>query len=409
MQLNLNAVTGGRQTRMQRKPVFPMAGTMKPYGLYPLMIHPVLPGETLQSFSTKLSLVSMPVANPLLGSWLETWTCYVKFTDLDRELGDMFVSDSYSTTGWTQSGANFRYFTDAGQIAWVQKCVERIHSAYFIHDNETARTIDQVPQIKLNNRSWYQNMIFEGADSAVPTTDASDLYEDIQGWMMLQQMNMTELTYEKYLETYGARPARASEGDPEILRFSRSWTRPVNVVEPSTGVPASAWVWNDEVKGEKPKRFNEPGFIIQLAAVRPKMYQRYLGYSMVGNLWGFSDWFPSYTLDDPTASVKKINTANEVFGALHRTDAGDVDLLYDHKDLLNHGEQFVNVNNTTTPYDLYLSTGLRAQDASEPEDLRGEYCNVADVDAMFPGTDKVLYYDGITMMNISGHVTDTTR
>lgn len=407
MQLDLNAVTGGRATRKNRQPVFPLAGTMKPYGLYPLMIHPVLPGETLQSVSTKLSLVSLPIKHPLMGAWFETWTCYVKFTDLDRDLGQMFVSDSYSTTGWTQGSSSSRYFTKSGQIAWVQKCAERIHDAYFVHDNETPRTIDGVRQVKLNNRSWYQNMIFEPAASAVPTTDASDTYADLQGWMMLQQMNMTELTYEKYLETYGARPARLSEGDPEILRFSRSWTKPVNVIDPTDGTPASAWVWNDEIKADKPKRFNEPGFVIQLATVRPKMFQKYLDYSMVGNLWGFSDWYPSYTLDDPTSSVKTINTADPVFNASHRTDAGELDMKYDHKDLLNHGEQFI--NDSTHPYTLYTSTYMQAQDASTPEALRGEYCYSSDVDNMFVGADKRMYYDGITMLNISGHVQDTTR
>ena len=72
---------GETRTRVQRQPNFPMAGTMKPYGLYPMMITPVLPGETLLEFEMKRRTLSMPVRHPLVGAWLETWLVYVKLTD----------------------------------------------------------------------------------------------------------------------------------------------------------------------------------------------------------------------------------------------------------------------------------------------------------------------------------------
>ena len=393
--------------RFNRRPNFPIAGTMKPFGLYPLWITPVLPGETLQSQTTKMRVISMPILHPLGGSWLETWTVYVKFTDIDRELGQMFVSDTYSTTGYTAAADSARMFTKAGQIDWVQKCVDRIHTAYFVHDNETPRTIDGVPQVKLNNVSWYQNLMFRPADEAVPVSDANDMYEHLQAWQMLQQMQMTELTYEKYLETFGVRSVRQNVGDPEILRFSRSWTQPVNTIEPTTGAPSSAWAWSDEIKMEKAKRFDEPGFVLQIATIRPKLYQGNLGGSMVGNLWGFSDWYPSYTLSDPTSGVRDITGDDPVFDSVAGGTGSD-DLIYDHRDLLSHGEQFVNT--ATHPYRLPVSTGLDVTSgSSEPEDNRGEYCTSQDVDDLFAGETKICYYDGMASAVIAGHVTDTTR
>ena len=406
MQIHVNQVNQVPK-RKNRTPNFPFAGTMSPFGLYPLYAHPVLPGETLQSMSAKMKVVSMPVKHPLAGCWLETWLVYVKFTDLDRALGEMFISDSYSTTGYTASGAQPRFFTASGQIEWIKRATERVHQAYFVHDSETPRTIDGVPMCKLNNVSWYQNMIFEEADAAVPTTDASDMYEHLQGWMMLQQMNMTELTYEKYLETFGVRSVKKNLGDPEILRFSRSWVQPKNTVEPTTGAPSSAWFWADDVKMDKAKRFDEPGFILHLACVRPKMFQSNTRVSQIGNLWGFSDWFPSYTLEDPTAGVKKLLSTDPVFEAAAQ-DAGVDNLLYDHRDLLSHGEQFVN-NFTTPPYPLPLSTGLEVKSTSEPEDLRGEYPKSGDIAALFGGAEKLVYYEGIGQAVISGHIQDTTR
>lgn len=395
------------RTRKNRTPNFPVAGTVKPFGLYPIFAHPVLPGETLQSMSFKHRTLSMPIKNPLVGCWAEHWLVYVKFTDLDRDLGQSFINDTTSSSAWDASADSARYFTKTGQVDWIRKCTERVHDAYFVNDDETPQTIDGVRKCKLNNASWYQNMIFKPADDAVPTIDGQDMYQHLQGWMMLQQAQMTELTYEKYLETYGVSSVRKNVGDPEILRFSRSWTQPTNTVEPTTGSPSSAWAWSDQIKMDKAKRFDEPGFVVMLACYRPKMFQENLPYSMIGNLWGFSDWYPSYNLEDPTAGVKTLLSTDPVFSAAAQ-DVGVEELLYDHRDLLSHGEQFVN-DWTTQPYDLPSSSGLEVKDASTQAQLRGEYPTDTNVDNMFAGTDKVLYYEGIGQAVISGHITDTTK
>jgi len=398
---------GQNRTRHKRSPNFPVAGVMKPYGLYPIFAHVVLPGETLNSATLKWRCLSMPVAHPLAGAWLESWFVYVKFTDLDRALGEMFVSSSFSTTGYTAGATSSRYFTKAGQIDWIRLCTERFHDAFFAPDH-TPRTIDGVRQTRRSVASWYQNMIFEPAAEALVTTDTSATYEQMSAWQMLQQMALTEVTYEKYLEQYGVKSIAASEGDPELLRYARSWTQPVNTVEPTTGAPSSAWVWSDEIKLDKAKRFSEPGFVVCVAAVRPKMFEKNIDYSFLGNLWGFQDFYPIYNIEDPTAGIKTLADSDPVFGADFRTDVGAVSMLYDHRDLLSHGEQFI--NERSGPYPLPMSTGMKGNDASDPQDLRGEYCTLADVDALFTGaTNKFCYYEGIGHLDVSGNVTDTTR
>ena len=84
----------------------------------------------------------------------------------------MFISDSYSTAGHTAAADKPRMFTKSGQIDWITKCVNRIHQAYFIHEHETARTIDGVPLVKLNQASFYQNALF-AADVVDPATGAT--------------------------------------------------------------------------------------------------------------------------------------------------------------------------------------------------------------------------------------------
>lgn len=411
----IQVVTPGQtRQRHHRRPNFPIIGALRPFCLHPIMIHPVLPGETLKSASSKWTVISQPLVNPFAGAWLESWLFYVKLTDLDRDLGGMFISDTYSDTGWTRTAASSSaLFTPQNSYDWVDKCLRRIHEAYFLSEGETLETFggtfSELPIVKLNVRSWYQNLMFEPTEVALDTTGERDHREQMSAYEMLTQMQMTELSYESYLEQYGVRSMNLGLNEPEILRFTRSWTKPTNIIDPTDGSPSSAWVWNDDMKLEKDKRFNEPGFIIQLACVRPKMFQVGQEYSVVSNLWGFSDWFPAYTLTDPTAGVKRIGTDDPVFKSDLNAAEGEVQMLYDHRDLLNHGEQFINY---TTPFYAHpMASGWSTVAAAEDADVRGEYCSGSDVEALFVGTasnTELCYYEGITGLTVAGHVTDTT-
>ncbi len=405
---------GETRKRFHRRPNFPIAGTLKPFGLYPIMLHPVLPGETLKSGSTKWSVVSMPLVNPLAGAWLESWLFYIKLTDIDRDLGGMFISDTFSTSGYTATGDRPRLFQLTGQIKWVEMCINRVRDAFFLNEGENAVAMAapeaSIPMVKLNQRSWYQNMMFEPAEVALDTTGEFDHREQMSAYNMLQQMQMTELTYESYLEQYGVQSMTLGIGEPEILRYSRSWTKPTVHVNAATGIPSPAWVWNDEMKTEKDKRFDEPGFIMQVATVRPKMFQKGIVYPLVNNLWGFSDWYPAYNLTDPAAGIRRIGTDDDVFKTDMNAAEGELQMLYDHRDLLNHGEQFV--NDWTHTYTIPSADRMSTIAAADPVDVRGEYPSNDDIEALFSGAggevDERCYYEGITGLTIAGHVTDTT-
>ena len=83
----------------------------------------------------------------------------------------------------------------------------------------------------------------------------------------------------------------------------------------------------------------------------------------------------------------------------------------DRKDVWTHGEQFVNCGTAEHPYTLPVATGPTWVAASTPEDLRGEYCSLADVDALFSGAaanQKFCFYEGIVRLSVKGVVTDET-
>lgn len=412
--------TGGNpRTRKNRSPNFPVMGLMKPFGLYPIFGMPILPGETVTSLSLQWRALSMPIQHPLIGAWLEVFVYYCKLTDIDRALTDMFLTDTMSTSGYTSGGGagGRRHFAKSGDLNWVKLCQDKFHAAYFLDEGETPRTVDNVPKTKVLSKrsSWMDNLILKPAEGALTGTDFTQR-EEMTAADMYRYMQLTEMTYEQYLRQYGAVSVRQGEGKPEIWRYAQSWVQPVNTVEPTTGAPSSAWVWSDKVMLENNKRATEPGFVMVCARVAPKTFRRSPAYSMIGQLWGFMDWFPSYNLEDPLGGIKELTGGDNspFLGAISDPPTADNNTyLYDHRDLLSHGEQFVNraYDDAEWPYRPNWGADADLQTGATPQDVRGEYVSDADIDAMFKsnaaGKDWI-YYEGLGRANVAGHVTDQT-
>ena len=404
---------GEGRTRHVRRPTFPIAGIMKPYGLYPLMCHPVAPGDTLTHLEGQFRVLSKGIKHPLVGAWLEMWAVYVRLTDLQRPTAPdqpppilaQFIKEGVSTAGVTFAAASPRYFGIGAQVKWLQLVTERVAKAFFVHSEEPLRTIDGVPQIKMLGANWYQNAVFTPANVAPVATDVEALDEQISQTQLGRLGDMIELTYDRWVEEWGVEPKERTEGVPEILRYFREWTLPTNTVEATTGVPTSCWTWSGKLSMEKAKRFDEPGFVVLVGAVRPKMYASKQISSMLGQLWGRGWWEPPMKVLDPVDQLDIVSAANVMSGM----DSSSVRV--DRADVWTHGEQFVNCGTAEHPYTLPVATGPSWVAASTPEDLRGEYCSLADVDALFsgaPANQKFCFYEGIVRLSVKGVVTDET-
>ena len=403
---------GQLRSRVNRRPNFPMLGTLRPFGLYPLMFHPVLPGETLQSYSAKFRLLSQPINNPMVGAWAEMWLVYVKLTDIDPALSEMFISETFATTGYTRAAASEALFTAAGQIDWVGMALNKFHADYMLNQGETAKTLGDVPLMRRKSMDWMQNLMFTPATGVDVNALPSDPDAQLTGFDMMNMMGMSELTYEQYLTSYGVSSARLPNGQCEILRYAPSWTLPTNHVDPATGSPSSAWSWSVDMKADKPKMFAEPGFIMLVASVRPKVYDVRKVASFAGNLWGFADWFPVYNLTDPAGGIRELKSDDLIWHPTIRGGLTLLSMLYDHRDLLSHGETFIN-DTVNVPYTTPAGPAAAALAGTEsPEDLRGEYLSSTEIDALFKGAAapaQRLYYEGMANAVISGHIKDTTR
>lgn len=405
------------RTRKKRSPSFPIAGTLKPMGIYPVMATPVFPGETLNEAEMKWRVLSLPIRHPFVGAWLEMWLVYVKFTDIDPSMGEMFITDSASATSFVAASDRPHYFVKSGKIDYIKLATDRLVEAYFRDEQEAdwdTRLIDtDIHLLKRSDWNWAQNLMFKPANMDM-TEMPSSLPEagSLTPLEIMKLAGMSEVTYEKYLMQYGvsAKAVNASAQLPEILRYTREWTVPTNTLDGATGAPSSTWAWGGTLKSEKPKRFDEPGFLIWYAAIRPKMFDSTISQSLIGAMWGFSDFFPVYNLEDPAAGIKELDT-----GFVTNSSTGPVPLIYDHRDLLSHGEAFV--NDWSGPYALPTATGRTIDDSAGYSDVRGQYVKADDINALFvedlesvpDEKRRRAFYEGICSMTITGHVVDTTR
>lgn len=408
---NLSIVQPGeKKTRKMRMPNFPLEGGINAQGLYPYFAHPVLPGETLDSHNLKATMISAPLASPLAGAWLESWLFYVRLTDIDNSLGEMFIGNLTDSSSYQAAADQPQYFTKAGQIEWIKLATERIHEIYFRDEDETAvMHPDGVPMIKRINSDAFESAVHDDTATGdeLGDSEGEEISPQLYAYMRMREMGMGMTSYEDYLKTYGLsqnEPA-AKRGEPELLAYRRYWTLPSNTIDPSDGSPTGAWYWRLDEKNEKNKRFTEPGYVIGLWAIRPKFLDAKLLQPYATTLWGFENWIPSYTLSDPSAGLRKVDIDNQPW--VSEAMAATHNIWFDHRDALSHGEQFRNGGGRYTPP---LSNGREWSDTATKAELRGEYVLSTDIDALWSdnavaeGAD----YDGICSLKVKGHVQDNT-
>ena len=84
---------------------------------------------------------------------------------------------------------------------------------------------------------------------------ASEVEAALRQWEFMRYNNMTTMDYEDFLATYGVRSAPAENHKPELIRYIRDWSLPVNVVNSSTGAPVSAVSWKISESADKDRFF----------------------------------------------------------------------------------------------------------------------------------------------------------
>lgn len=392
--------------RKHRRPRYHFQIKHRPFQIQPFFIAPVLPGETMKLLMLQSRAVTDPIKNPLVGWWLEYYFFYVKHSDLDGrdDFQEMMLQKDYNLAAY-KTAANAKTYHLANTIDWASLCLKRVVEEYFRDEDEAWNNvlIDGIPVAAVGERGWMDSLTNEddllvaeqaeltvGADDKVTGQEVEAL---LMNWQWLRQMNLTDMSYEDYLATFGVQPKPEDSHRPELVRFAREWQYPSNTVDPTTGTPSSAVSWAMAERADKNRFFREPGFLFGVTVSRPKVYFKNVGGTLTGLLDDAMSWLPAILSHDPATSLNKFAAGSAPITV--STDGYYIDL----KDLYLYGEQFLNyaIDAASNQVDLPSAT------------LQSKYPSATDSDGFFKtsGTNNVRQ-DGIVTLDIATLLTDTS-
>jgi len=242
---------------------------------------------------------------------------------------------------------NNAYYIFNNAVDFTGQCTVRCVETYFRDANEAATTwsmdgycVAQISQQTFLDSALLDTAYTQGGPGLVVGADDTIYGHELDAqwalWQQYRAANLTHLTYEEYLATYGIPLPAGGEGSrrPELVRFVRDWSYPTNTVDPVTGTPSSALSWAIAERADKDRFFREPGFLFGMVCVRPKNYLANQQGSVSGALKDALAWLPAVMGDDPSYSVRKFTAST---GPLPGVTA---DYRIDLKDLFLYGEQF---------------------------------------------------------------------
>lgn len=403
--------------RVNRRPQHSFQVEHLPYQIQPFFIAPVLPGETMNNALLQVRAVSDPVKNPLIGSWLEHYVFYVKLTDLDDRdyFTNLMISASATLTGAAFQNATAavnHYKAAVAGYDFVGACLKTVVEHYFRDEDEAwdIATLDGLPLATSHvKESWMQSLCLDDAEVVPgpisgPTEPVWDDY--LEQWNRMRQLRMTALTYEDWLKSFGIRGAEvAKPHKPELIRYSKDWTYPSNTVDPSTGVPSSAFSWSIAERADKARFFKEPGFLFGVTVMRPKVYfskQKNTAAMLMDSAYS---WMPAVLRENPETSLRKLaKTAGPLAG-----NVAPDDYWVDVRDLLLYGDQFVNFALTETDNGFVALPGAALTKAAM------RYPAITDVEGLFSSiaasgvkAGRTIRQDGVVALNIKGTQVDFT-
>lgn len=374
-------MTAGRQNqRSMRRPQHPFRCNNRPFAIMPMMIAPVLPGETMKNLKLQARVVTDPILAATIGWWQEFYFFYVKLTQLQETVAEqippMLMDPAFAglatiTTAQGGTSANrFSFYAGgAGMINWVELCRRSVVRHWFRdeEDDYTSFNLDSQPMAQYNRRDVTDSFRNAASVTAVDvdvdgpdvntTVQASEMQRAWEQYQMLQMNTLQEMSWEDFLQAWGIRQPAIVDGKPELLRYVRDWQYPSNTIDPTNGTPRSAVSWSVQATADKDRLFKEHGFIVGYSVTRPKVYlQNYRG-SAAAIMNNYRAWLPPWLQKDMMSSYQNPGASLGPMPII--SDAGGYWL--DIKDLLIYGEQFSNLDLTASQANFMatpFSTGV---------------------------------------------------
>lgn len=400
---------GGRRIR---SPSHPFHIRQIPFVIQPICFAPVQAGETLKNLTFQARLVTDPIKNGMIGWWAEVYWFYVKLSDVvtPDQLAFMYNPGAAVPAGalnTTSYPALYNVHTAAnGQIKWAKMCYDKIVNEYFRSEDEKnlfpgvgASATGLWLAQRVSKDVWDSAAVKSAVTAVMPTLTvgvddtftASEIQQLMRDWELARAANLTAMTWDDYLLAQGVNiPQEESQTNrPELLRYQREWQYPSNTVEPTTGVPSSAVSWAMAGRADKDRFFKEPGFVVGLTVIRPKVYLKEQQGSLIGFLNQAERWLPSQLAGAPEAGFFDLPVADGV-----ADNASE--LIVDLRDLFEKGEQFLNFG----PDTAYFANVLTMQD----QDGLGRYPVEANLANLFTGASAFVRMDGVADLKIATHI-----
>ena len=138
MRAKIQTVAVPRSQRVARRPSHTFQLRTRPWEIVPIMIAPVLPGETMKNLLLQSRVVTDPIKNPLIGWWCEYYFFYVKHRDLHEraDFEAMVTNPNWSIPVGVQGSNSTSYYQRAGGVAWLWLCTQRVVEEYFRYEGE---------------------------------------------------------------------------------------------------------------------------------------------------------------------------------------------------------------------------------------------------------------------------------
>lgn len=399
------SVQPARRQRLARRPAHSFYVAPAPYVIAPFLLAPVLPGDSLYRLTLQSRAVTDPIANPLLGWWLEHYIFYCRLSQLDEGLTSMVSDLTFDASAFHSTGVSSNY--SSGTLDYAAMCLDTVVEHFFRLEDEVDaghKALDGRPLAAINGGTVFESLISDSDrvydEPEIPAEGGagvkltgSDIAQLLRDWEIARE-ERPELTYEAFLELHaGIRDRDKNKPRPELLRYSRAWQLPSNTVNPADGSVASAVSWVIAERADKPRYFSEPGFVFGATCARPKIYLGKQKHA-AANLMDFAAaWVPSIGLADPM--LETMRKYAEGTGILTQA-GGDGDYWLDIRDLLIHGDQFL--DNVSAMDRNILALPLGNVDNTQ-------YPSASDIEGLFVGTSYTVRQDGIVQLDIRSAAT----
>lgn len=416
------------ERRRTRRPQHKFTLKYLPWQFQPFMLAPVLPGETLSNLLLQSRVVTDPLDPKLklMGWWTEYYFFYVKHRDLTgvyntsgfRDgLSDMMLNPAYDATA-LRSAASAKYYHFDNGINYTLEAAKRVLEEYFRDEGEewNTVTIDGMPAVRIYGKG--QNDPFDSltldaayADLGVQVPSGADgTVEDLEyaqmQWMAMRDAGLMAMDYEDFIRSYGVQ-VREDENSPnlhkpELIKYIREWSYPTNMVEPTTGVPASAISWSVAERSDKRVFCSEPGWIFGATCSRPKIYLSAQTGSVAHGMDSVHTWLPPVLHGKSDISHKNFAYSQGPLPDLFDDTPGvggssTSGYWIDLRDLLAYGDQFSNYALAGEPGMIALPTNTGQR----------RYATLAEAQAFFadiddPSVEGVIKADGVVSLSILG-------